>query len=185
MEIASILTLAAGMALAGSAFAQLVAPGTRMISAVLGLAVALLAIVTLYLGATPGVFLWIIAAAFAVRNFRAAERHKKKVDAGLDPVRHPNVKDLRQLQLPAWAPQVPGIARPGTLGLPAVLTPKGFRGQAPSYPTAAQPYGHSAAPDTRGLRPAPATDRWGKAIPAGSMMDRWGNIVQDEGRAPI
>ncbi|MHA7155781.1 hypothetical protein [Arthrobacter sp. TMN-50] len=177
MEIASILTLAAGMALSGSAFAREVSPGTRMISAFLGLAVALFAVLTLFLGATPGMFLWIIASVFAVRNFRAAVRHQKRVDAGLDPVRHPNLADLRPTNLPGWAPQVPGMTRPGTLGLPAALTPKAFRGQAASYPMAGQAPGHNSAPDTRGLRPAPATDRWGKAIPPGSMMDRWGNIA--------
>ncbi|MBG6180389.1 hypothetical protein [Arthrobacter sp. CAN_A1] len=185
MEIASILTLAAGMALIGSAFARGVSPGTRMISAFLGLAVALFAVLTLFLGSTPGVFLWIIAGVFAIRNFRAASRRQTKVDAGLDPVRHPNLADLRPLNLPAWAPQVPGMTRPGIQGLPAALTPKAFRGQAASYPTAGQAPGHNSAPDTRGLRPAPATDRWGKPIPPGSMMDRWGNIVPSEGLDPL
>ncbi|MBG6191646.1 hypothetical protein IWX64_002612 [Arthrobacter sp. CAN_A212] len=188
MEIASIFTLAAGMALAGSAFAPAVSPGTRMVSAILGLALSLFAVVLLFLGASPGVFLWVIAVAFAVKNFRAADRRQKKIDAGLDPARHPNLGDLRQLQLPAWAPRVPGIARQGTPqipgvaspGVPAGPTPAAFRGQAASYATSGQAPGHNSAPDTRGLRPAPATDRWGKPIPPGSMMDRWGNIVPAE-----
>ncbi|MBE0008945.1 MULTISPECIES: hypothetical protein [unclassified Arthrobacter] len=185
MEIASIFTLAAGMALAGSAFAPAVSPGTRLISAILGLALSLLAVVLLFIGASPGIFLWIIAVAFAVRNFRAADRRQKKIDAGQDPVRHPNLGDLRQLQLPAWAPQVPGVGRQGVPGVARPGTPAGpppgaFRGQAASYATSGQAPGHNAAPDTRGLRPAPATDRWGKPIPPGSMMDRWGNIVPGE-----
>lgn len=189
MEIASILTLAAGMALAGSAFAPAVAPGTRMVSAILGLGLALLAIVLLFLGASPGIFLWIIAVAFAVRNFQAADRRKKKIDAGLDPTRHPNLGDLRQLQLPAWAPKVPGLSGPGTAattrqGTMGARQPTIRRGQAASYTTAGQAPGHNSAPDTRGLRPAPATDRWGKPIPPGSVMDRWGNIVPTEGHVP-
>lgn len=201
MEIASIFTLAAGMALAGSAFAPAVAPGTRMVSAILGLALSLLAVVLLFLGASPGIFLWIIAVAFAVRNFRAADRRQKKIDAGQDPVRHPNLGDLRQLQLPAWAPQIPSLGRQGTPavahqgnaglhhqgtpagphpGIPAGPPPGAFRGQAASYATSGQAPGHNAAPDTRGLRPAPPTDRWGKPIAPGSMMDRWGNIVPGE-----
>lgn len=189
MEVGSILTLAAGMALAGSAFAPAIAPGTRMISAFLGLALSLLAVVTLFLGASPGLFLWVIAGLFAVRNFRAADRHRKKVDAGVDPARHPNLKDLRQAQLPAWAPKVPGLSGPGTAGVTRQGTmgarqPTIRQGQAASYPTAGQAPGHNSAPDTRGLRPAPATDRWGKPIPPGSMMDRWGNIAPTEGRLP-
>lgn len=194
MGIASILTLAAGMLLAGSAFVPQVSPHARMISAILGLGLALYAVVTLFLGAEPGVLLWTIALAFALRNFRAEGRHRRKLAAGEASRRHPGLGDRGPMRLPSWGPRQGNLQatamRPGPLpasqqSAPA-RTAQNRPGQATSSsPTANRPHGHYAAADTRGLRPAPPADRWGKPIPPGSVMDRWGNIIAAEDQQPI